>query len=345
MASYAARLEVEGQHYPVVLCSYSFAQATGPRGRASEGVRHGLLELVLDVPDGDQLLRWATTPHQPFTGRIAFYQASDQMARELVEFTDGECVSYQEVFEAGADLIGSYRCALTIAARKLQPTAGGPLASAAEGSGALAVPAGEIAGAAGPAASLVKAAGPAAATTRAASALANVPIGGQHLYREDNAPYVAQGKVPGRLKSFIDAAGNLSPANPLGQATIQDHIRGSEPRKSDSPYTSTSGVQNVGKSYGDHEIRIDREGLTQAIASGEVTDVAIIPNAEIVAHLQSKLDAAQTRFDNNPSKKNQEAVNRAKGDIENTTRDQEILVKGVVPAKFVQVTKKPSNPV
>jgi hypothetical protein len=130
MASYSAKLEVDGQQYPVVLCTYSFTQATGARGRVNERVRHGLLELVLDVPAGDQLLLWAATPHRPLDGHVSFYQSSEFMARETVSFKAGECVSYQEVFEAGADLVGSYRCALTIAAPKLELTTGGPPGSA-----------------------------------------------------------------------------------------------------------------------------------------------------------------------------------------------------------------------
>ena len=104
----------------------------------NQRVRPGLLELVLDVPAGDQLLLWAATPHYPLDGHVSFYQASELMARETVSFKAGECVSYQEVFEAGADLIGSYRCALTIAAAQLVLTAGGP-ASGALGAAAGAV--------------------------------------------------------------------------------------------------------------------------------------------------------------------------------------------------------------
>ena len=45
-------------------------------------------------------------------------------------FTGRERVSYHELFEAGAELIGSYRCSLTIAAPKLELLAGGPPGSA-----------------------------------------------------------------------------------------------------------------------------------------------------------------------------------------------------------------------
>lgn len=129
MASFSARLRVDGQTYPVVLCSYSFSQAMRGRGRVTEKVRHGLLEIVLDVPAGDQLLAWAATAHHPLDGHVSFYKENEFMAHETVVFTGGECVGYQELFEAGAALIGSYRCSLTIAATRLELTAGSPAAS------------------------------------------------------------------------------------------------------------------------------------------------------------------------------------------------------------------------
>ena len=354
MASYSAKLEIDGQQYPVVLCSYSFTQAVDTRGRVNERVRHGLLELVLDIPDGDQLLVWAATPHYPLDGHVSFFQVNDLTASETVSFKAGQCIGYQEVFEAGADLVGSYRCSLTIAAAQLELVAGSPLSGSTLAPSASAAGLAATAGAAiaaaqqaqrlvGQATALVADPGAAlVASAVAAPALAAVPPKNQYLYREDNFPYASEGKVPGRLKSFIDAAGNLSPANPAGIATIQDHVRGSEPRKSDSPYTSTSAALNVGKSYGDHEIRIDHAGLAQGIAQGEVTGVEIISNDQVVQHLEAKLAEAQARFDLAPNKKNQVRLTRAQGDIENSRRDQEVLVKGVVPAKYVEVTKKSS---
>jgi hypothetical protein len=346
MASYSARLEVNGQVYPVVRCSYGFEQATDARGRISERVRHGLLELVLDVPAGDQLLVWAATPHYPLDGHVSFHQMNSLMASETVLFKSGQCIGYQEVFEAGADQVGAYRCSLTIAAAQLELAAGGPQSGSALASGAagLAAAAGATIATAQQAQRLV---GQGAALVADPGATGAVPAlaataASQYLYREDNFPYASVGKEPGRLKSFIDAAGNLSPANPAGNATIQDHVRGSEPRKSDSPYTSTSAALQAGKSYGDHEIRIDHAGLAQGIAQGEVVGVEIISNDQVVQHLEAKRAEAQARFDLAPSAKNKVRLARAQGDIENSRRDQEVLVKGVVPAKYVEVIKKSS---
>ena len=293
-----------------------------------------------------------TTPHYPLDGQVSFYQVNGLMASETVAFKAGQCIGYQEVFEAGADLVGSYRCSLTIAAAQLELVAGSPVSSStlAPGAEGLVGAAGATYAAAQQAQSLVRqatalVAGPEAALATsavAAPALAAVPPENQYLYREDNFPYSSVGKEPGRLKSFVDAAGNLSPANPAGIATIQDHVRGSEPRKSDSPYTSTSAALNVGKSYGDHEIRIDHAGLAQGIAHGEVVGVEIISNDQVVQHLETKRMEAQTRYDLAPNAKNKIRLARAQSDIENSRRDQEVLVKGVVPAKYVEVTKKSS---
>jgi hypothetical protein len=139
MASYSAKLELDGQHYPIVLCSYGFTQAIDARGRISERVRHGLLELVLDVPEGDQLLMWAAKPHYPLDGHVSFFQVNGLIASETVSFKAGQCIGYQEVFEAGANIVGSYRCSLTIAAAQLELTAGSVAGSSAQLAGAVGV--------------------------------------------------------------------------------------------------------------------------------------------------------------------------------------------------------------
>ena len=50
MASFYAELQVAGHIYPLRSCLYEFTQAAGERGRVVTEVRHGLVQLVLDVP-------------------------------------------------------------------------------------------------------------------------------------------------------------------------------------------------------------------------------------------------------------------------------------------------------
>lgn len=119
MASFRCILGLEGQHLPVVHCTYEFSQATSERGRAAAKVRSGLLTLHLDVPDGDQLLAWATDPHKKLGGYVVFQETNRPIAREVLTFDDGFCVSYEEAFFSGSDAEGAYRCVVQISAGKL----------------------------------------------------------------------------------------------------------------------------------------------------------------------------------------------------------------------------------
>ena len=128
MGSFYAELQVGGRGYPVRHCSYHFTQATDERGRVSAKVRHGLVQLTLDVPDDDFLLSWAAAPHKPLPGQVVFFDARGGPARETLAWEAGECVGYQEEFLSGSIEAGAYVCHLTIAAPKLRLLPGGPAA-------------------------------------------------------------------------------------------------------------------------------------------------------------------------------------------------------------------------
>ncbi len=141
MVSFSATLEINKLEYVVVRCTYNFTQAIGARGRVNERVRHGLLEVTLNVPDGahgNLLLLWASTPHYPLDGHVSFHDDSPFSARETVSFKGGECVSYQETFEVGSEVLGSYHCSLIIAAPKLELATGSPLTSSSLSTGSTA---------------------------------------------------------------------------------------------------------------------------------------------------------------------------------------------------------------
>lgn len=119
MSSFRCTLTLEDQAFPVVDCAYEFSQATSERGRAVAKVRSGLITLQLDVPDGDALLVWATDPHKKLGGFLVFEETNRPIAREVLAFEDGFCVSYKEMFVAGSASAGAYRCLLQISAAKL----------------------------------------------------------------------------------------------------------------------------------------------------------------------------------------------------------------------------------
>ena len=119
MASFRCILSLADQDFPVVNCSYEFNQATSDRGRVAAKVRSGIITLHLDVPDGDQLLAWAADPHKKLGGHLTFRETNRPIAREVLAFEDGFCVSYEEVFVAGSSAAGAYQCILQISAAKL----------------------------------------------------------------------------------------------------------------------------------------------------------------------------------------------------------------------------------
>ena len=146
-------------------------------------------------------------------------------------------------------------------------------------------------------------------------------------------------------KSHLDENGNLIPANPEGSTTIRQHIEG-HPRniKGDSPHTSTSDLSNgttIPRDYGAQEIEVETGRLQRDINAGRVEGVVITPPRQVQEQLQLDLNAAQRRFNSNPSASNQDRVNRARNRLNNATRDNECIITGCVPAEYV----RPPRPV
>jgi hypothetical protein len=129
MASFYAELYVEGRVYPVLRCSLEFQQATRERGRVAGRVRHGPLQVLLDVPDDDTLLAWAADPHKQLSGHLIFFDTARLTPHESIQFEAGHCVRYQEEFEPGLGQTGAYQCAVLITAPRFVLGSGSPAAT------------------------------------------------------------------------------------------------------------------------------------------------------------------------------------------------------------------------
>ena len=128
MASFYAEITVDGHTYLIRQCTYSFSQATDNRGRVVTKVRHGHVQLTLDVPREEILLNWAAIAHKTLAGHITFFAADRRTVLEAVSWEIGYCVGYREEFISGDDTDGAYVCHLTIAAPQLEMHAGRPSA-------------------------------------------------------------------------------------------------------------------------------------------------------------------------------------------------------------------------
>ncbi|OJH33466.1 RHS repeat domain-containing protein [Cystobacter ferrugineus] len=158
------------------------------------------------------------------------------------------------------------------------------------------------------------------------------------VFREDNKPFSSEGSKPDRVKSHMDAEGNIRPANAQGDATELQHVRGSEPKKSNSPYTSFKESQGSGKSYGSKStITVDKARLQRDIQAGKVKDVEVIEHNQLLKAHDKAIQEAQARYDQSPTPKNRERLDRVTMDRANSARDKEVLIKGVIPKEYVTV--------
>ena len=186
------------------------------------------------------------------------------------------------------------------------------------------------------------------------------------VIRQDNdfsAPdVVKQGRTS--RKSHLDSNGNLHPANPDGVTTPLQHIIGGIDEKNDSPYSSFMTVEDgVQKSYGSQEIQVDIQRLTKDLARKQVSGVEILPPDRIqqqiladlvdlgfeVQSVQTVLQDALSSGDvagvidfvrqSALSRKKQSKAERRIIALYNTSRDQEVLIKGVIPSDYINQTR------
>ena len=77
-------------------------------------VRFGLVQLVLDVPEGDVLPAWATEPHKRQAASVVFLAAAGGQPVETLRLPAAYCVAYHEQFVSGDAQGGAYQCFLTL---------------------------------------------------------------------------------------------------------------------------------------------------------------------------------------------------------------------------------------
>jgi hypothetical protein len=174
------------------------------------------------------------------------------------------------------------------------------------------------------------------------------------LIRQDDK-FHSEYNSKNQRKSHLNAEGDLVPANPEGNATVVDHIVGRDPAKSDSPFTSLSAEGANAKAFGSNRIRVDLEHLQADIASGKLQGVDAYSPERVQGLIQenaNKIAGKHVDLTIPPgsTKAQAEEYSRALGlsnskakriaqrmiDMMNTRRDQEWLIRGTVPSKYIE---------
>lgn len=159
------------------------------------------------------------------------------------------------------------------------------------------------------------------------------------FHKETRPSQSGKSEIP---KAYLDSNGSLQPANPDGKTTITEHVL--NVKKENSPYISTTPNEENLKLYGGQQIKIDLEGLQSAIDKGEV-NAQIFHQDQIVDEIKSVLNEKARTLNELQSKQgvSQKRINKLvdkieylQAAIENTQRDQEILIKGTIPKEFIE---------
>nr|WP_257233360.1 hypothetical protein [Acinetobacter sp. YH12054] len=156
-----------------------------------------------------------------------------------------------------------------------------------------------------------------------------------YVTRNDH-DFSATENYKGKPKAYINDKGDLVAANPEGTGSVQSHIRGGN--SENTPYISTSdpAIAIDSKNYGGEQIKIDTKRLQEDIDAGKISGSQIVTHTEVRKELQSKVDAAQAKYDRNPSKKNRDKLRDANKDLNHAIRDGECLIKGCVPSEYIK---------
>lgn len=140
----------------------------------------------------------------------------------------------------------------------------------------------------------------------------------------------------GRKKAYINADGDLTPADPRGtykgrSVSAAEHIEAQACRRAKeySPFISFGTKDGVIAKYGSNGVQLDLDGLRKAIANNEVSGIKVIEHEELV-------DRIRTSYF--------KRVEKIKL-LEYVNKDREILVQGIIPKRFLTVLNdyKPSH--
>lgn len=122
MSSFDVKMEVDSKTYHVVNMSYSVNRDLDFSGRPSSGLKNSILDVDLEVPDGDAMFFQWLCRNEIKDGSIRFDKI-DQASRQIeFQYEKAFCVSYKQVYASGPK---SLVVSLKLSAQKLTMISGG----------------------------------------------------------------------------------------------------------------------------------------------------------------------------------------------------------------------------
>jgi Hemolysin coregulated protein Hcp (TssD) len=98
--AFKAKLNVGGNEYNVLNCSYSLHQETDVTGRPSSVTRGGTVSITVESTSDTSLSDWMFNNFERKDGSVVFLKRDTDATSKELKFTEGYMVQYAENFDS-----------------------------------------------------------------------------------------------------------------------------------------------------------------------------------------------------------------------------------------------------
>lgn len=116
--SFLAKLELEGETYNLLNCSYSLEQAIDYNHKPSGTTRGGQISMTIESNGTTVFLKWMVGRTLTKAGKITFHRRDVMGKLYEIKFSQAYCVDYVERFEA--TFSSPMQVDIVISAKKLE---------------------------------------------------------------------------------------------------------------------------------------------------------------------------------------------------------------------------------
>lgn len=100
MSSFLSKLDMDGEKYTVLKCSYKFKKSVDSTTKPSGEVKGGKIKMIIESRGNMALLEWIIAPEKEKNGTITFFRR-DALSRLIqIDFKKAQCISFKEKFNS-----------------------------------------------------------------------------------------------------------------------------------------------------------------------------------------------------------------------------------------------------
>jgi hypothetical protein len=100
---------------PLLSCNFSFKQDIDQRGLPKSEVKGGVITVMMNSIDDQEIMQWMFSAKADKSGKIAFSGEETEKVFKTLEFKDARCIAYNESFVRDSEMVQE----ITISAREV----------------------------------------------------------------------------------------------------------------------------------------------------------------------------------------------------------------------------------